>query len=140
MWCLGLAGGYLHDAAACLFEDGNLLFFVEEERYSRVRYSSGSGPRFAIQACLSEAGIRASDLDAIALSWNPYFPADRTRLSPSDPAVLELLPEEIFGRVNADVYIVDHQLAHAASAFRTCGESNALVISADGSGDGKSMA
>lgn len=41
---IGLGGGYYHDAAACIFKNDKLLFYIEEERLSGVRYAVDSLP------------------------------------------------------------------------------------------------
>lgn len=139
MWCMGLAGGYYHDAAACLFNDERLVLCIEEERLTRVRYASDSYPKLCILVCLEEAGIRLKDIDVIALSWNPLFPNEAEEIQRHEPIVSELFPPELFGPLRARILVVDHQLAHASSAFRTSNEETALVISVDGAGDGKSV-
>lgn len=140
MWCLGLAGGYFHDAAAALFHDGQLVSFIEEERLTRIRFAPGARPRLSALHCLTEAGITLADVELVALAWNPYFPQDCASVRAEDPLIPELFPHDVFGLFRGQVRVVDHQLAHAASVYRTSGANKALVISVDGSGDGKSAA
>ena len=140
MRCLGLSGGYYHDAAACVFVDSRLVAFIEEERLTRRRYAEGALPNRCVVACLEDAGINLADIDLIALSWNPDYPEPRTRIEPGHSLLGRLLPPDRFGRWNAPVVVIDHQRSHGAAAYRTSGLNDALVVSVDGSGDGRSAA
>jgi len=139
MWCLGIGGGYFHDASACLFKDGELIVYIEEERLTRVRHALGMRPNLCIQACLEAVGITLQEIDVVAIAWNPYFPQHVKELDKDDDEIKKLFPPSIFGNINAQIIVVDHQLAHASSAYRTSGEDCTLVLSVDGFGDGKSL-
>ena len=73
-YTLGLAT--MDNSAAALFGDGKLIAAVENERLSRVK-NDGSFPHLAISEVLDIAGISLSDLDAIAVYWQPWRMATR---------------------------------------------------------------
>src|SRR5215207_5978202 len=67
-----------HDPAAALLLDGETVAAAEEERFTRrkhgkapVAFSTWELPEQAIAFCLAEAGISASELDAVAYSYDP---------------------------------------------------------------------
>src|SRR3712207_4978037 len=67
-----------HDPAAALVVDGVTVAAAEEERFSRrkhgktpVPFSTWELPEQAIAWCLREAGLQASELDAVAYSYDP---------------------------------------------------------------------
>src|SRR3954468_14611660 len=67
-----------HDPAAALVVDGVTVAASEEERFSRrkhgklpVAFSTWELPEQAIAFCLREAGLRTSDVDAVAYSYDP---------------------------------------------------------------------
>ena len=62
---LGLVDG-LHDAGAALVLDGTLVAAANEERFSRVKLQGGM-PARSIGAVLATAGVRARDVEAIAV-------------------------------------------------------------------------
>ena len=64
--------GYFHghDPAACLFSDGELRAFVEEERLIRYKHASGIFPIRSIAACLELGGLQLSDIDAFVYGWD----------------------------------------------------------------------
>ncbi len=62
--------GY-HDPSAVLFHDGEVIFGVEEERYTRVKHAKKTFPKQSIQACLDHAEIELGDVDKIILPYDP---------------------------------------------------------------------
>src|SRR5437870_10499691 len=55
------------DSSAALVRDGKLIAAAEEERFRRIKHWAGF-PSQAITYCLSEAGIKLSDIDHIAFN------------------------------------------------------------------------
>src|SRR5215471_3338285 len=62
---------YHGNASAAILSDGKLVAAVEEERFNRVKYAAGF-PAAAIRYCLKTAGIKASEVDHVAVPRNPY--------------------------------------------------------------------
>ena len=56
---LGISAFY-HDSAACLLRDGEIVAAAQEERFTRVK-GDASFPNRAVEYCLGEGGIEASD-------------------------------------------------------------------------------
>ncbi len=133
-----------HDSAAALVVDGELVAAVAEERINRRKHT-GEFPLGAIEACLAQAGVRLSEIDEIAHSFDygpyrlPYSlnPVSselyRDVLSPRAFAarVKAALPEFPIERVTH----VEHHLAHAASAYFTSGWDECMVAVIDGMGE-----
>ncbi|NMH98378.1 carbamoyltransferase [Pseudonocardia acidicola] len=153
MYVLGI-NAVFHDPAAALVADGRIVAAAEEERFSRrkhgkrpVPFSTWELPERAAQWCLEEAGIPASDLDAVAYSYDPglvepgqqglderwedlrttyarrapYFLA--TALPGLDPGIVRFVP---------------HHVAHAASAGLAAPFTDSAVLVADGRGEATS--
>lgn len=137
MYVLGLSGGFGHDAAACLVHDGHLLAMVEEERFIRVKKAPGVAPIQAALYCLEQAKLSIEDIDAIALSWVPDH----------DPTahINGLLPQmfaqhdAFYGCKIPPMEIIDHHLAHIASAYYSSGLDSASLLVIDGHGEGVSV-
>jgi hypothetical protein len=66
MIILGL-NAFHADSSAALVRDGKLIAAAEEERFCRIKHWAGF-PSQAIAYCLSEAGIKLSDVDHIAFN------------------------------------------------------------------------
>jgi len=66
---LGVHDG--HNASACLMVDGKLVAVAEEERFSRLKMDCGY-PLNAIEFCLRQGGIDASDIDHVAVATEKY--------------------------------------------------------------------
>ena len=58
------------DASAALLQDGRLVAAVAEERFKRIKHWAGF-PEEAIRYCLAAGGIRAEEVDHVAVSFNP---------------------------------------------------------------------
>ncbi len=122
MTILGI-GAILSDAAAALARDGVLLAAVEQKKIAR-RLRPGELPMEAIESCLEIGGVRASDVDCVAVAR----PVTRT-------AQTELLEDLRYRFPTARIVAVDHHLAHAASAYYASGFEEATVLTLDRSGD-----
>ncbi len=79
MYTLGINAAY-HDPAACLVKDGQVIAAAEEERFTHVKhgkrpvpFSTYLLPYYAIDYCLKQAGIKLSDVEHVAYSYDPYI-------------------------------------------------------------------
>src|SRR5271156_5044007 len=156
MLTLGINYTRMHDSAACLVRDGELLFAIAEERLSRLKHDA-SFPRLAIQACLDFAGVKATQLDDVCFGWpepgigyrhdlkcyaGGKLPLTFTNLITSTQHFLSMTHQrggakrfvQHFGEVKARLRFVDHHLAHALSAFAYSGFEDAAVVVMDGRG------
>ncbi len=160
---LGINCAY-HESAAALVRDGEAIFAVEEERFTRTKHAKKALvsnpdelPWNAIRACLEfHREVRLSELDGIAYS---LMPGRRLALVGGDPYELDddrgfgssKGEEEFNGRVLGVPHIVaraaddgsilerfhfvPHHRAHAASAFYGSPFPNAAVLVVDGIGE-----
>jgi carbamoyltransferase len=154
MVILGI-NAYHGDAAACLLKNGEILAACEEERFSRIKHCAGF-PAQAIQACLDETGLSIYEVDHIAISRNPkanlskkllYGLQHGNKLSGliksrlSNAARVVRLRDEISNALKlskspkAKVHMIEHHLAHLASAFYVSPFEEAASLSIDGFGD-----
>ena len=69
MYVLGISR--VHDAAAALVRDGEIVAFAEEERFTRVKHD-GRFPSHAIAFCLEQAGITLAEVDHVAFYWQRW--------------------------------------------------------------------
>lgn len=129
MIILGI-GGILGDAASAILKDGRLAAAVEESKLSRQGLKAGvhSGPtelpEQAIALCLSMAGATPSQVDAIAIA-RPFA------VGPEAPLHLHLRARF----PNSRIVVVEHHLAHAASAYYASPFEEATVLTLDRAGD-----
>src|SRR5215213_7874910 len=144
-----------HDPAAALVVDGETVAAAEEERFSRrkhgkwpVPFSTWELPEHAARWCLAQGGLEASDIDAVAYSYDPELApqpngditADqweglRTLYARRAPLFLRAaLPGLDPGRVR----FVPHHVAHAASAHLAAPFPRSAVLVLDGRGEAAS--
>ena len=79
MYTLGINAAF-HDSAACLVHDGSIVAAAEEERFTRIKhgkrpipFSTYELPFNAVEFCVRRAGIRLTDVDQVAYSFDPYL-------------------------------------------------------------------
>ncbi|HTL61827.1 MAG TPA: carbamoyltransferase C-terminal domain-containing protein [Nitrospira sp.] len=79
MYTLGINAAF-HDPAACLVRDGKLVAAAEEERFTRIKhgkrpipFSTYELPFHAIDFCVRQAGIKLTNVDHVAYSFDPYL-------------------------------------------------------------------
>jgi carbamoyltransferase len=133
MKILGLHGGVTinqHDPAAALIVDGKLIAVCEEERFVRVKTCYGWLPIYAIKACLREAGLKMQDIDLVVHAGETYEDM---------PPRIKLYLEHYFGHAPR-IQMINHQLAHLASAYFCSGFEQSMCLSYDAYGDRLSTA
>ena len=150
---LGINSVY-HESAAALLVDGALVAAAEEERFNRIKHGKQSNldnphhfPEHAIRFCLDYAGLRVTDIDHVAYSFD--LRARRTQfraewwLDPRREEVFLLrlgevrgVAERILGRsLRQRFHFVPHHLAHAASTYFPSGFDRAAILTIDGIGE-----
>lgn len=122
MIAIGL-GGLRNDAACALLKNGEVLAAVEEAKMTRG-HSLGGLPQSAIEECLRLSGATRDQVDCVAIVRPISLGAE---------ADLHLTLRDLFPR--AEVVVVEHHLAHAASAFFASPFEAATVLTLDNVGD-----
>lgn len=150
-YILGISAFY-HDSAACLVRDGEIVAAAQEERFTRKKHDS-EFPHHAVQYCLREASIGASDLRCIGFYDKPLLTFERlleTHLATA-PLGIRLfwksmvvwikkklwIPQIIQEELQCDVPVLfgEHHESHAASAFYPSPFEEAAIMTLDGVGE-----
>jgi carbamoyltransferase len=123
MIILGI-GGILGDAASAILRDGELVAAVEESKLVRRRLNwggTGELPEHSMAACLQVAGAKAEQVDAVAVARpipkSDFYPQLRAQFP------------------NSRLLVVEHHLAHAASAYYASPFEEATVLTLDRGSD-----
>ncbi len=150
-YILGISAFY-HDSAAALLKDGQLIAAAQEERFSRKKHDH-SFPKNAIDYCLQEAGISASDLDFVVFYEKPFVKFNRileTYLTVAPKGLRSFLmavplwvgqklwiPDLIKKNLDYDGTLLfsEHHESHAASAFFPSPFQKAAILTMDGVGE-----
>jgi len=133
--------------AACIFVDGVLTAFAEEERFIRLKHAPHIWPSRAIEYCLSAANIAPSQVDITAIGF--AFP-ERESLK---KVCLDAYPHGVSSssafEFNTNISFIandlkimslgkrkyyDHHLSHAVSTSIPSGFAATNIISLDGWG------
>lgn len=161
---LGLSGALGHDAAAALFVDGDLVAAVEEERLVRRKHAKGCMPREAAKFCIRSAKIKPRDINTVSISYAPISIFSRARwhyarrywYAPERSVdalfngnrryrrylheVKQLLDELKIPWHKVRFVPVQHQLAHASSAYHMSGfAEKTAILTIDMKGEYASM-
>ncbi|KZN22645.1 carbamoyltransferase [Haladaptatus sp. R4] len=157
---IGLYGQ--HDPSAVLFEDGEAVYGIEEERLSRDKHASHSFPTNAIRACLDYRDLELGNLSKIVLPYDPslqskildHYLRDIVRLdglSTKARHIEWLVKSQVRGRFfptnHVESRLADigtpvppivtrsHHACHAASAFHPSGLDEAVILTVDAKGE-----
>lgn len=157
---LGLSGAIGHDPAAAIMVDGELVAAAEEERLVRRKHAKGMTPYHAARFCLQQAQIKNSDIDMVAISlapislfsparwhyaWRHWYAPDRAvdslfngnrRYRRYVKEVRGLLEQLNIPWRKVKLVPVQHQLAHASSAYHLSGwEEKTAILTIDTRGE-----
>ena len=154
MYILGISAFY-HDAAAALVKDGEIVAAAQEERFTRKKHDP-SMPYHAMKYCLEEGQITSEQLSAIVYYDNPILTLDRfaknIQHAGKDARDLVVLSYESFFRdkiwlhrhiknalggadIEDKVYVTEHHVSHASSAFFPSPFDRAVIMTIDGVGE-----
>ncbi len=159
MYILGLSAFY-HDSSACLIKNGDILAAVQEERFTRIKHDA-SFPVNAIDFCLQEAKIDASQIDRVVFYEKPFIKFERlieTYLAFAPKGYFSFakamplwVKDKLFQKSALVKQLVlrygnkidwykrllfsEHHLSHAASAFYPSPFKTAAVLTLDGVGE-----
>ena len=127
MIVLGL-GGLLNDAACALLKNGKILAAVEEAKVTRG-HKPGALPQAAMEECLRLSSATRDQVDCVAL----VRPISARPIAQGPEAELHLALRDQFP--HAEIVVVEHHMAHAASAFFASPFEEAAILTLDHAGD-----
>lgn len=148
---LGISAFY-HDSAACLVQDGAIVNAAQEERFTRKKHDF-SFPRRAIDFCLTDAQLKAADLDYVAFYDKPFIKFERileTYLTFAPRGIrsfVKAVPLWIKQKLwikelistqmdyHGPIIFPEHHESHAASAFFPSPFKSAAFVTIDGVGE-----
>lgn len=153
VYILGISAFY-HDSAAALLCDGTIVGAAQEERFTRYK-GDNSFPAKAVQFCLNEAGITASDLDHVVFYEKPLTKFERLLETyrhfglTAWASFREALPLWARQRLHlpgiiraalgdgyaGPIHFADHHESHAASAFFPSPFDEAAILTLDAVGE-----
>jgi len=127
MWLLGINVG--HNGAAALYKDSELIFYIEEDRLSRMKYDGN--PFLGIE----KAFEYTDHIDYIILcgTRNAFGQVPWT----GEDAYTCLVRKKQQGRKVETIQLGDdHHMTHAVTAFYNSGFDDAAALVIDGAGSG----
>ena len=58
------------DPSVCIVKDGKVVFYIEEERLTRIKHSHNSFPIKSIKESFKYLNISFNNIQAISYNWN----------------------------------------------------------------------
>ena len=142
------------NTSASIIKDNKIIAAVEEERLTRDKRTRNF-PEKSIEFCLNKLNINITDLDYIAISWNPLINLEK--FNKSYNSNLEYLPNILHSSLNhliknqnlnddfmsqkiriknkdIEVFFIKHHLSHASSVYFSNFNKSA-ILTADAFGE-----
>jgi carbamoyltransferase len=154
MIILGVSALY-HDSAAALTIDGEIIAAAQEERFTRKKHDLNI-PVNAINYCLDTGKVGNNKIDKVIFYDNPFLILDRflkntIALGKNSKDLVNRSFESIFSKKiwiqkelqsiirdkmkEQKIYLAEHHISHAASAFYPSPFKEAAILTVDGVGE-----
>lgn len=152
MTILGVSALY-HDSAAAVVQDGKIIAAAQEERFSRKK-GDAAIPVNAIKYCIESVNTK---IDQVVYYDNPFLTMDRwltniVDISPDNDVIInksfsnmmsnrlwihEKLKKALgsYWPEGTELYVCEHHISHAASAFYPSPFQEAAILTIDGVGE-----
>lgn len=152
---IGISAFY-HDSAACLIQDGAIVYAAQEERFTRKKHDN-QFPVNAINACLDHSKLSINDIDFVSFYDKPFLKFDRilsTYLAYAPFGIksfFKAMPQWIKQKFwikemirkdlnyEGKILFSGHHESHAASAFFPSPFKKAAFLTVDGVGEWATM-
>mgnify|MGYP001336908895 CR=1 FL=1 len=156
-YILGISAFY-HDSAAALIKDGQILYAIQEERFTRIKHDSNY-PFKSIEFILNKEKITYSNIDAVVFYDKPIpkfirlletflynAPHGFKFFKQSMPIwlkdklflksnLVKLIKKSFKDFDNSNLFFAEHHLSHAASAFYPSPFDKSIILTLDGVGE-----
>lgn len=119
-----------HNASVCLIKDGEVLFHIDNERLSNIKYD------WYPFLALSKIKDYVDHVDVVAIAGvGPLVPGEYFEDTDIYTTFIRRLGKTFFNNnIKVYNYSMEHHLTHAASSFYSSGFSESLCIVKDGMG------
>ena len=156
-YILGISA-YYHDSSITILKDDNIIFSVQEERFSRIKHDS-SFPKNSLNFAFSYLNLQLSDFKNIVFYDKPLLKFERIletflSIAPKGFGQFKLalptwIKEKFFLKLllikelknfeknfsSEKLLFTEHHMSHLASAFYPSPFKNAIILSLDGVGE-----
>lgn len=79
MYIIGISA-YYHDSSICLFKNKELIFAIEEEKFTGIKHDA-SFPHRSLEYIINKYNIRRDQIDMICYYENPKLKRNRVLLN-----------------------------------------------------------
>ena len=130
---------YYHDSAACLFQDGKLVFACEEEKFTGIKHDSS----FPINVINYIKEHYTKDIDLVCYYENP-----KLKLKRAFKHNLRSVPRILWTNIKLwvelkmlckNTFFSEHHMSHLMYAYGTSPFTEATLMSVDGVGEEETL-
>ena len=123
MYTIGVSA-YYHDSSVCLFQDGNLIFACEEEKFTGIKHDS-SFPKESLKYVFQNYNLSKGDIECVCYYENPLLRFKRKK------SFLKSLVNNIkvrynLGKISKKIFYTPHHMSHMMYSY---GSSSNVFIS-----------
>ena len=145
---------YYHDSSACLFEDGELIFACEEEKFSGIKHDD-SFHHLALEYIFKEYKLKKEDIEAVCYYEDPKLKWERVRDNSKRQNLKNLMfavnsnskfkvnmkeLQENLSKISGKVFNSKHHESHLYYSYYTSKFEEADSFSIDGVGEKDTVA
>lgn len=152
MYVIGISA-YYHDSSVALFEDGNLIFACEEEKFSGIKHDSGF-PHLALKYIYKKYNIQPEEVEMvcyyedpeikISRVWNNFF---KNFLDVPFTMLWSILSiyknvrelKKNLKKISNNIYYSTHHDSHIHYSYHTSPFEDAVILSIDGVGEEETL-
>ena len=148
MYIIGISA-YYHDASACLFKDGQLVFACEEEKFTGIKHDS-SFPNKTIEYIFNTYKLSKKDIDIVCYYEDPELKLERVKNNIKHQLItnpfysiksyisikknIKELKRNL-NKISNNVFYSKHHLSHQYYSHFTSPFDKSITLSIDGVGE-----
>lgn len=128
---------YYHDSSVCLFENDELIFACEEEKFSGIKHDS-SFPNLALKYIFDKYNLKREDIECVCYYENPKLRLKRSK------SFFKSLKNTIkvhynLKKISNNVFYSKHHVSHMMYSYLSSNFDKTIVVSIDGVGETETL-
>jgi len=132
MYTIGVSA-YYHDSSVCLFQDGNLIFACEEEKFTGIKHDS-SFPKKSLKYVFENYNLSKEDIECVCYYENPILRFKRKK-SFLTSLVNNIKVRYNLSKISKKIFYTPHHMSHMMYSYGSSNFKESLVVSIDGVGE-----
>lgn len=128
---------YYHDSSACLFNDGELIFACEEEKFSGIKHDN-SFPKLTLNYIFEKYNLTKDDIECVCYYEKPKLRLKRKK-SYFKSLINTIKVHYNLKKISNKVFYTKHHLSHMMYSYLSSNFDKTIVVSIDGVGETETL-